>query len=461
MTTKSLRNLFAMISLGAFGLAGCATSEVGSPGRGPSAAGRDRSIDTAPGLPAATRDLVDWNERLLAAAETEDAFLTLKGLRSATMLHLAIHDALSAIDGTYRPYLPVAPAPGADARAALAQAAWEIATSQYPEQSARWDELRERGLSRVGPGAPRDRGIALGRSTAAALLAAREGDGWNGEAEYRWHPMAPGVYAEFREHSGTPEGFVFGAGWAVARPFVLRSTDQLLAPPPPSIESDAYARAFDEVKDLGAAHSPHRTPEQTHLALWWKEFVESSHNRLARQLVTEEGLGVVEAARLFALLELSIYDAYLDVFHNKFLYNHWRPYTAIRWAEHDGNAATTADAEWTNTHGHTYAFPSYPSAHGCVCSAAATVLESVFGAERPFSMTIPEVDRAGPMSGKIRMDPATREFPSFAAAARECGLSRLYLGIHFRYDSEEGVALGRRIGEYVLAHALRPTVKAR
>lgn len=273
--------------------------------------------------------------------------------------------------------------------------------------------------------------------------------------------MAPGVYAEFREHSGTPEGFVFGAGWAIARPFVLSGPDQFESPPPPEIESDAYARAFDEVKDLGADESPHRTPDQTHLALWWKDFVENSHNRLARQLVVEGRLDLVTAARLFALLEVSIYDAYLDVFHEKFRFNHWRPYTAIRWADHDGNPATTVDPGWNNTHGHTYAFPSYPSAHGCVCGAATTVLASVFGADRPYEMTTREVDRAGPGSGKIAMNPPTRSFPSFAAAAEECGLSRLYLGIHFRYDSEEGVALGRRIGEYVLAHALTPLAGAR
>lgn len=459
--TTSRSTLLALTLLSLVGSAGCVTSATGSPERGPSAGERERSTKAAGSLPPATRDLIEWNERLLAVAEREDAFLTLKGLRSAAMLHLAVHDALAAIDGANRPYLPVSPAPGADARSALAQAAWEIAVSQYPDQRARWDELRDRGLAGSRPGAPRERGIALGRSAAAAILSAREGDGWNGEAEYRWHPMAPGVYAEFREHSGTPEGFVFGAGWAIARPFVLAGPDQFEAPPPPAIESDAYALAFDEVKDLGAAHSAHRTPDQTHLAFWWKDFVENSHNRLARRLVVEDRLDVVTAARLFALLEVSIYDAYLDVFHEKFRFNHWRPYTAIRWAEHDGNAATEADPEWNNTHGHTYAFPSYPSAHGCACGAAAVALGSVFGAERAFDMTISEVDRAGPFSGKIRMDPATRRFPSFAAAARECGLSRLYLGIHFRYDSEEGVALGRRIGEYVVGHALAPVAGVR
>ncbi|MGH7540111.1 MAG: vanadium-dependent haloperoxidase [Gemmatimonadota bacterium] len=153
---------------------------------------------------------------------------------------------------------------------------------------------------------------------------------------------------------------------------------------------------------------------------------------------------------------MSIYDGYVGVFHNKFRYNHWRPYTAIRRAASDGNPATEPDPEWSNTHRHTYAFPSYPSAHGTVCAAAMTVLASVFGEERPFTMTIPEVDEAGPLSDKIPMDPPSRSFDSFAEATTECALSRLYLGIHFRYDSVEGEKLGKRIGAHVLNQKLRP-----
>jgi membrane-associated phospholipid phosphatase len=268
--------------------------------------------------------------------------------------------------------------------------------------------------------------------------------------------MAPGVYAEFAEHSGTPQGFVFGAGWALARPFMLESPGQLRAPPPPAIDSVAYAEAFDEVRELGRFDSPSRTADQTHLAMWWKEFVESSHNRLARELAVADRLDLWQAARLFALLEAAIYDGYVSVFDSKFHYNHWRPYTAIRWAAHDGNPATEADPDWDNTHRHTYAFPSYPSAHGTACAAAMTVLASVFGDHRPVTMRVPEVDAAGPMSGKIPMHPPTRSFASFAAAAEECSLSRVYLGIHFRYDSEAGTDLGRRVGRLVVSEHLQP-----
>jgi hypothetical protein len=263
------------------------------------------------------------------------------------------------------------------------------------------------------------------------VLAARAGDGWDGEAAYTWHPMAPGVYAEFHDHSGTPEGFVFGAGWAAARPFLLPSADHFVSPPPPAIGSREYTEAFREVREVGRYGSKTRTADQSHLAMWWKEFVESSHNRLARDLVVREDVDLPDAARLLALLNRAVFDAYVNVFDNKFRRNHWRPYTAIRWAAHDGN-------------------PSYPSAHGCASAAAMTVLADTFGKGTSFPTRIPRVDKAGPLPEKIAMDPSTCSFRSFDEAAWECSLSRVHLGIHFRYDSVEGHALGRRIGEYGL-----------
>ncbi|HEV7606734.1 MAG TPA: vanadium-dependent haloperoxidase [Steroidobacteraceae bacterium] len=400
--------------------------------------------------------LVEWNERVLAAAEAEDRFLTLKGLRTAAMMHLAIHDAINSIDRRYAAYAYEANGGGADARAAAAEAAYLIAVDQYPGRRTEWDEQRRRSLEPVEAGPARDKGIALGGAAAAAVLAARADDGWNNEATYKWQPMAPGVYAEFDEHSGTPHGFVFGAGWALVKPFALGSPSQFRSPPPPDIRSAEYTRAFDEVKEVGRYQSRSRTADQTHLAMWWKDFVENSHNRLARSIVTDEHTDLWVAARLFALLNASVMDAYIGVFDNKFFYNHWRPYTAIRWAEHDGNPDTLAEPDWNNTHRHTYAFPSYPSAHGTACAAAMMVFADTFGDRRHFTMFTPRVDAAGPMSEKIAMNPPTRSFDSFSQAARECAISRVYLGIHFRYDSNEGTKLGTHIGRFVTAKLLRP-----
>ena len=371
------------------------------------------------------------------------------------MMHLAIHNALNTIQPKYNTYHYRDQRTDADPISAAVQAAYLVSVSQYPDQQRKFEEILQQWLDKSTDQPGQQAGIALGKATAAAILEARENDAWNGEAEYRWHPMAPGVYAEFTEHSGTPEGFVFGAGWAAARPFMLNSQDQFRVPPPPAIESSEYTNAFNEVKEMGRFDSGQRNADQTHLAMWWKDFAENSHNRLARHLVSKEETELWDAARLFALMNMSLYDAYINSFENKFFYNHWRPYTAIRWAEHDGNPATIADSEWNNTHQHTYAFPSYPSAHGTVCAAAMSALSQTFGDDYAFTMTTAKVDAAGPFSDKIMMEPPQRSFNSFSEAALECALSRIYLGIHFRYDSLAGNKLGTQIGAYAAANFLQ------
>ena len=403
---------------------------------------------------ASAQIAIDWNQEVLGLAEAEDGFLTLKGLRTVTMMHLAMHDALNSVNGRYATYAFDQGRPEAAAVTAAVEAAYRVAISQYPDQENSLGALHKQAVP-LHPTDPRIKaGIELGAEAARAILLQRQDDGWDSDAEYQWHPMAPGVYAEFNEHSGTPQGFIFGAGWGGAKGFALTSADQFRAPPPPAIDSEEYTRAFNEVKEVGRFQSMVRTPDQSHLALWWKDFAENSHNRLARDLVAREKLDLMDATRLFAPLNMSIFDAYVSSFNNKFFYNHWRPYTAIRWAANDGNPATQAEETWTNLHRHTYAFPSYPSAHGTACAAAMLAFEEVFGSDFSFTMRNPRVDIAGPFSGKIEMHPATREFSRFSDAAMECGLSRVYLGIHFRYDSTEGVALGQKVGSHVIEKAL-------
>lgn len=413
------------------------------------------AVVSAKAQPSQSSELVvAWNEAVLSMAEAEDGFLTLKGLRTATMVHLAMHDALSSIEGRYATFAYHKSDVNADPVAAATQAAFTVVFDQYPGQLESLKVMNARWLATVAAGSAKEDGITLGENAANAILKLRAGDGWDTSAEYKWHPMAPGVYAEFHEHSDTPQGFIFGAGWGKAKGFALESPDQFRSPPPPAIDSDAYTKAFDEVKDVGRFQSINRTPDQTHLALWWKDFAENSHNRLARDLAVKENLALAESARLFALVNMSIFDAYVSVFDNKFHYNHWRPYTAIRWAANDGNPNTEAEESWTNTHRHTYAFPSYPSAHGTACAAAMSVFSAVFGDNYPFTMHGPTVDIAGPFSGKIEMHPPVRVFSRFSEAALECAISRVYLGIHFRYDSDAGYELGQRVGTQVLERLL-------
>jgi hypothetical protein len=391
-------------------------------------------------------------------AVAEDGLLTLNGVRTEAMTNIAIHNALNAIKPVYTSYGYKGSSPNANPYAAAAQAAYEVAKASFPKKEQELKQLLDTSLSSIENNKSKETGIQLGKETASKILQSRKNDSWNGEANYTWHPMAPGVYAEFKDHSGTPEGFIFGAGWAEAKPFMLSSQGQFRSPPPPEINSAAYTKAYNEVKKYGSTKSEVRTKDQSHFAMWWKEFVEKSHNKLARELILKEKLNLWEATRSLALLNMTIYDAYVNVFDNKFHYNHWRPYTAIRWAAKDENPDTDADENWNNMHQHTYAFPSYPSAHGTASSAAMRVLSNTLGTgdSYAFIMTTKEVESAGPFSEKVQMNPPTRSFSSFSEAGLEASVSRVYLGIHFRYDSEEGHLLGNKIGDYANDNFLIP-----
>jgi len=400
----------------------------------------------------------EWNQKIIETAIAEDNLLTMKGVRTASMVHAAMHDALNSIVPKYSHYAYYSESPKAEPFTAASYAAYSIAVNQYPDKKEEFKKILNKYTFVIKDSESKTAGKELGEASAKAALNERKGDKWNGKSDYIWHPMAPGVYAEFNEHSGTPEGFIFGAGLAVIKPFLLPNYDYFKAPPPPEINSETYTKAFNEVKEVGRFDSKTRTTDQAHLAMWWKEFGESSHNNLLRDLIKKEEPNLWDATRTFALMNMAIFDGYVNVFYNKFHYNHWRPYTAIRWAANDENPNTELDENWNNLHKHTYPFPSYPSAHGTASTAAMTVLATTFGKgdDYKFTMVQKEVDSAGFFSGKMKMDPPTRSFNSFSEAGLEASMSRVYLGIHFRYDSEEGNKLGAKIGNYASNNFLKP-----
>ncbi len=379
-----------------------------------------------------------WNERAHDIAFAEDSFLTFKGQRALAMMHLAMHDALNTIVPAYERYAYTGRPEIAHPVAAAAQSAYEVLVSQYPDRRSQLAAELAIWLRQVPNGALRDRGIALGRATAAAILAMRAGDGYD----------VPGTY-EFRSGPGqyqtTPpwDGFVAQPGFRFAKLFVPRFQGRL--EPPPQLASRAYARAFQEIKEFGSAASTRRTDDQTAYAVWWMEFAEGSVNRLARQLAAERGLHLWVAGRLFAHIGMALFDTYVAVWDAKYEHNHWRPYTAIRAANADGNPRTTPDPAWEPLRP-TPPFPEYPSAHAAACAASFGLLERALG--HPLSFTM-ETSTAPPGM-------PTRSFESFGAAAAECADSRVRLGWHYRYATDAGLALGRQIAKHTLRHALAP-----
>ena len=390
--------------------------------------------------PAAASVVVEWNQKANEIAFAEDQFQTFKGARAYAMTHIAQHDALNAVHPRFEQFAYLGRDRNAHPIVAAAQAAREVLVSEYPGERANIDALLARQLAPFPDGRRKRAALALGRRSAEAILASRHGDGYDFQGSYEFR-HEPGDYQT------TPpfDGFVLQPGFRFARPFAVASVSRFRPPPPPALTSHGYAKAFNEVNETGRLDSESRTPDQTGYAVWWMEFADGAMNRLARKLATRSWTGAWQAARLFAQLNVGLFDAYLAVWDAKFEYNHWRPYTAIRAAATDGNASTAPDATWEPLRT-TPPFPDYVSAHSAVCASSFEILAASFGNHLPFTMETTTAPPGMP----------TRSFPSFHAAAKECADSRVRLGFHFRYATDAGQRLGRRVAGHILRHHFEP-----
>ena len=311
--------------------------------------------------------------------------------------------------------------------------------SQVPGQQARLDRALAEWLSPVSDSRLKAHSIELGQRAAAAVLAKRKGDGWDVQGSYQFR-------AGIGDYQTTPpwKSFVLQPAFAQARPFGLASPDRWRPAPPPTIDSQQYADAFNEVKTYGRVDSMRRTPDQTAYAVWWMEFEIGSMNRLARTLVRQRGLHLWQTARLFALLNMSIADGGVATWDAKFHYNHWRPYTAIRRAADDGNPRTEADAQWEPLRT-TPPFPDTPRATPWAAALRSRFLASTFGDGTVFTMDSTTAPPGMP----------TRSFKSFSQADQECSDSRVMLGFHYRYATDAGRKLGHLVARDIVDHHLR------
>jgi hypothetical protein len=318
----------------------------------------------------------------------------------------------------------------------------------FPPQAALLDAARASALMAIPDGDAKRSGLALGDQVAAEIIARRSEDKF--EQYFRLEPYTPqpGPGA-FQPPPPTPPAtapVAAAPNIAQVTPFLLRSTAQFRAPGPPALTSEAYTRDFNEVKTIGAKDSPTRTAEQTAIAKFWEESNEwVSWGRIARPIAQARGQSLWDNARLFTLLYMALTDTVIAVFETKYTYRFWRPVTAIRAADTDGNAATAADPAWEPLF--TLArHPDYTSGSGGTCTVAATILASAFGEEVPFRTTSPTSDPAG----------AVREYRSFSHAAQECSDSRVWAGNHFRTAVQHGEVQGRQVAQWALEHFLRP-----
>ena len=355
--------------------------------------------------------------------------------RGYAMVSVALHDAVNASLGKpNKAYIPHIAATGGDTRAAAAVAARNVLVHLNPAKTAEFDAALANSLALVPNGTAKTAGMNTGAAISAAVIANRTGDGSASISGYvpsglpgRWAPTPPGFAP-----AAVPQ-------YAQVDPWFMTAPTQFRAAAPPAIESVAYANAFLEVRDIGAAGSLIRTSDQTNAALFWAGANGTGPwIRAGIDQAQAAGLSTLQNAALFARLSTAVADATIATWDTKYFYDYWRPVTAIRRADEDGNALTIADPGWTPLIG-TPPHPSYLSAHGAVGGAAATILASTFGAGGNFCLV------AG---GN------TRCWNGFEAAALDGANSRLWGGIHWRFDNENGLALGQAVGRFTLSRAV-------
>jgi hypothetical protein len=348
---------------------------------------------------------------------------------------IAIYDSVVAVHGRYEPFAVRAKAPaGTSAEAAVAASAHRVWSHYLPGQVATvLDPAYAASLATIPDGPGKTEGIALGERVANALIALRADDGFRAPVTYTPpNPPIPGVWIPT---APTPP---LGTYNGKMRPFVLDSLDQFHPDGPPALSSRRWARDYNEVKEIGSATSTTRTPEQTVAARFWGEApVQQAHNAL-RLFLTEHELGVLEAARAQAMASVTFGETINACFESKYAEVFWRPITAIRAGDTDGNPRTVADPGWTTLLPGTPNHPEYPSAHSCVTPAGFSALAEFLGTKR-IDLTIPSLTGLG-----------DRHFDTISDLGYEVGEARIWGGIHFRSGVEDGRELGFRVAKAIL-----------
>jgi len=422
------------------------------------------AAQTAPNL------VIGWNETLATAALASGIAPgpdPLHESRMYAMVHIAIHDALNAIDRRSEPYaVDLGEHPDASVEAAVAVAAYKVAVPVLEElralpavlainvDAARAvvQEAYDDAIGDVAAGPAKDEGMAIGEDAAAAILDDRTGDGSDTEfldfgyeegdqpGEYRFIPGAP---------------FAAAPGWGEVTPFLFDDIESIRPHRPHDLASRQYAKDFDELKRLGGDDEgtpSDRTDDETEIAMFWFESSPLMWNRIARTVSVPEGLDAWDTARLFALLNMALADGYVANWDVKYLYNRWRPQTAIFFGDDDTNRWTDGDESWRPLvpNGAT---PEYDSGHSIEGAAAAEVMRRVLGTDR---VTFSACSYTLPERSCTHADPITRDFKRLSDAAAENGWSRILVGWHFRNAVETGLKRGQRIGAEAVREFLQP-----
>ena len=454
------KGLMITIGLGALLLATSAyasTCELAAPGTiafpdfpGGPVAGIVRKVITDPRETSVLQTqsgevVMEWNQHAVALTLLPaSALAPVQQARVMAIVQVAVHDAVNGITGDYETYLSPGSAPedASPQAAAIAAAHYALKTlfQLTPTQAASLeasytDSLAAHGLS------PSDPGIAYGESAAAAILALRAND-YSAQAQFNYSAPGAGTAGIWVPLTSAP---ALLPGWGNVSPWVLRSGSQFRPEAPPALDSEQYAKDYNEIKEIGKLNSSTRTQLQTQIATFWRASPTAIWNPVIRQVVAARNPDLSTTARTFALVYLAVADASVACWDAKYFYNNWRPEPAIRNGDVDGNDLTAGDATWTplvTTPPH----PEYPSGHTTNSNAMATILGLLFE-DNP---GIPIV---------VTLSGITRQWDTFGAGVEEVIDARVYSGIHFRNSDEVGARLGRQVARFISTHALRPCPK--
>jgi hypothetical protein len=377
----------------------------------------------------------DWNEKAVSIV-TARQLPPPQAERIMAMVHVAMFDAVNTIERRYRPYLIQFPAaPTASREAAAAAAAGAVMVGLYPQDAAVAD-TRAAYLAAIPNGDAKSGGIKLGEAVAAKVLEARAQDGADALDFYRPKTGA-GIYV--------PTALTVGSTWPNLKPFAIASSAQFRPQPPVALGGEKWAIDYSEIKDLGGRTSVRRSPRQTEDARFWLAPGPVIYYPVVCQVAAAKKLDLVDSARFMALVAAARSDAFVAVFDAKYHYDFWRPITAIRNGDIDDNPATERDTTWQPIE-ITPSHPEYPCAHCIMAGSIASVVESVFG-----SADVAEVVLTSPTAPGV-----AHRWTNLWAMADEVSQARIWAGFHYRFSTQVGQEMGRKIGQYVVKNIMQP-----
>jgi hypothetical protein len=386
-------------------------------------------------FPARADVITDWNQKTIPIVTAYS--LSAPAYRDMAIVHIAMFDCVNTIEPRYEPYKTKFDAdPGASKEACAAVAAARVLSKLHPDAAPKIDPELTQYLAAIPDGSAKSAGIALGEKVADSVSAMRANDGAEKADSYR-PKTSPGRYI--------PTAPTVAPMWGGVTPFVMTSATQFRPGAPVALTSREWADNYNEIKEIGAKNSTKRSAAQTETGRLWLYTGPATFFPLAVQLSAAKGLNVNENARLFALLAMATADATIAIFDAKYYYEFWRPVTAIRNGDEDGNPATERDATWEPL-GPTPMHPEYPCAHCIVAGSAGTVMLAFFG-----TGTLPEFTLTTPTAPGV-----THRWTRLQDYIDEPSNARVWSGIHYRFSTVVGADMGRKIGEYAVQNYLRP-----